>query len=112
MANVSFIIEDIIRDAIQKFDGKYEYQIDNNFRKLLSLGELIDRLSIVNIKIFELQNEALESKDENFKAQAMDEDMKLALERSRLKICIDEKVLAYIAGFDKFNPETKNYKGI
>jgi hypothetical protein len=110
--NLSTIIENIIEDAIVKFNGNCLPQEEDSFRELLSLGELIDRLTIVNIKNFEFQDQVLESKDAKFKAEGVDLIFKLALERSRLKTCIDKKLLAYLVGKDIFNPELKHYKGI
>lgn len=107
-------INEIIEMAIAKYDGSYE--LGNNFEELISFGEIVDRLSIVNFKLFTLKDEVMKrTNDDNFRSWASVEDVRLVKERSRLKKCIDEKVLAMIARVlagDKtggFNPEVKKY---
>lgn len=64
---------------------------------LVGIGELIDRLSIVNQKLYELKNDVMKSQDnKDFLAEAAIKDVKLVLERSRLKNAIDNKI-DYIA---------------
>ena len=78
--------------------------------ELLSMGELIDRLTIVNCKMYTLKNEVVKnSTDYDFCVKAALEDIKLVTERARLKKCIDEKLIYYIKNSDSFNPETKLY---
>jgi len=107
-------INQIIENAIKNYDGSYE--LNNSFEELLSLGEIVDRLSIVNFKLFTLKDEVMRRTGDNeFLSWASVEDVKLVKERSRLKKCIDEKTLAMIARVidgDKtggFNPEVKKY---
>ena len=107
-------INDIILKAIENYDGSYE--LGNNFEELISFGEIVDRLSIVNFKLFVLKDEVMKrSGDNEFRSWASVEDVKLVKERSRLKKCIDEKLLAMIerviAGDETggFNPEVKKY---
>lgn len=107
-------INEFIENAIKNYDGSYS--LDNSFEELLSLGEIVDRLSIVNFKLFTLKDEVMRrTKDNKFLSWASVEDVKLVKERSRLKKCIDEKILAMInrvLSGDKtagFNPEVKKY---
>jgi hypothetical protein len=107
-------INEIIVKAIENYDGSY--QLDNSFEELISFGEIVDRLSIVNFKLFVLKDEVMKRPDDKkFKAWASVEDVKLVKERSRLKKCIDEKLLAIIkrviTGDETggFNPEVKKY---
>ena len=46
------LVDNIIKEAIQKYDGSYT--LNNPFEEMLSFGELVDRLSIVNFKLFTL----------------------------------------------------------
>jgi len=111
---ISDAIDKTIKDAILYYDG--DVSCSCSFSKLLSFGELVDRLSIVNFKLFTLKNKViLESDNVEFKAWAATEDVKLVEERSRLKKCIDEKLIHIINRLSDddasggFNPEVKNY---
>jgi len=115
MFSLSDLIDLKIEDAIRKYDNSYELK-DNSFEQLLSLGELVDRLSIVNFKLYKLKDEVmLRAEDEKFKSWASVEDVKLVRERARLKKCIDEKVLSIISRVKNgdstggFNAEVKKY---
>lgn len=100
-------IDTAICNAIVTYDGSYK--LDNPFEGLLSMGELVDRLSIVNFKLYTLKNKVMQSEDPEFKAWAAEEDVRLVEERARLKRCIDEKMVAMIAG-STFNAESKLYE--
>jgi hypothetical protein len=107
-------INDIILKAIENYDGSYE--LGNSFEELISFGEIVDRLSIVNFKLFVLKDEVMKRPGDNaFRSWASVEDVKLVKERSRLKKCIDEKLLAMIKRViigdetGGFNPEVKKY---
>jgi hypothetical protein len=110
---LSNIIDDIINSAIEEYDNSYA--LDNPFEELLSMGELVDRLSIVNFKLFKLKDEVMLNLDkEEFKSWASVEDVKLVRERARLKRCIDEKLKTVISkiiqtGDSGFNAEVKKY---
>ena len=108
------LVDEIIKDALRAYDGSYA--LDNPFEEMLSFGELVDRLSIVNFKLFTLKDEVMKRPGDNdFKSWASVEDVKLVKERSRLKRCIDEKLVVMIKriteGDDSggFNPEVKKY---
>lgn len=114
MKNFSENIDNIIHEAIDNYDGSY--QCDNSFEKLLSMGELVDRLSIVNFKLFTLKDRVMDNRDDvEFCSWASVEDVRLVEERARLKRCIDEKLLFIIArkinnSVDgEFNAESKKY---
>jgi hypothetical protein len=114
MQSISEHIEKTIESSVENFDGSYN--LDNPFEKLLSFGELVDRLSIVNFKLYTLKNEVMRREDDKeFRAWASVEDVKLVEERARLKKCIDEKLISMIAKYksgDKnagFNSEVKKY---
>ena len=47
------LVDNIIKAAVESYDGSYS--LDNPFEGLLSFGELVDRLSIVNFKLFTLR---------------------------------------------------------
>jgi len=112
--NISDLIDDVILTSIKKYDNSYE--LNNPFEELISMGELIDRLSIVNFKLYKLKDEVMNRpEDEKFKSWASIEDVKLVKERSRLKKCIDEKLIYTINRINNgdktggFNPEVKKY---
>ena len=106
---ISESVDKTIIEAVKNFDGSYELG-ESCFRDLLSMGELIDRLSIVNFKLYTLKNEVMKRPDdEKFRAWASVEDVRLVEERARLKKCIDEKMIEYVTQKARFNPETKSY---
>ncbi len=87
-------VEESVDCAVQSYDGSY-----NNTEPLLelvSMGELVDRLSIVNFKLYTLKDKVMESEDETFRSWASVEDVKLVMERSRLKKAIDSKLVYMI----------------
>lgn len=116
---ISESIEKIIDSSIEKykkFSGIEQYKLDNCFEQLISIGELIDRLSIVNFKLYKLKDEVMNKiHDIKFTSWAAEEDIKLVIERSRLKKCIDEKFFNICTRAinndmqNKFNPEVKKY---
>lgn len=115
MGSLSEIIDSIIENSIKEYDNSYNLP-ENSFEKLLSMGELVDRLSIVNFKLYKLKDEVMDRQDDDeFKSWASVEDVKLVRERARLKKCIDEKLIGIISrinGGDEsggFNPEVKKY---
>ena len=106
-------IERAILESIKKYDGSLELSDSisgNAFEELISMGELVDRLSIVNFN--EVMNRP---NDEEFRAWASVEDVRLVEERARLKKCIDFKTIGMFRKYqsgDKeagFNPEVKKY---
>ena len=107
-------IEKIIKLSIENFDDNFELN-GSAFEELISMGELIDRLSIVNFKLFRLKDEVMNNDDKEFKAWASVEDVKLVKERARLKKCIDLKLLNMISRVIQgdetggFVPEVKKY---
>ena len=120
MKNASENIEEIIKSSVENFDGSYE--LGNPFEDLLSFGELVDRLSIVNFKLYTLKDEVMLIPEEGYNREQQDfnswasvEDVRLVKERARLKKCIDEKLVAMIAKYQKgdknagFNSEVKKY---
>lgn len=114
--NLSDQVDEIINHAVEKFDGTCHLE-ENPFEKLVSMGELVDRLTIVNLKLFTLKSRVNgENKNEaSYLQWAAIEDVKLVEERARLKRCLDEKLNTTIARHlsgDKsggFNPEVKMY---
>jgi dienelactone hydrolase len=114
-------IESIVKRLVQT--GASQYAPKSAFEELISFGELIDRLSIVNIKLYLLKDEVEKRKNDKdeetakFLAWQAVEDIRLVMERARLKRAIDEKMLGIVgrvvAGQTTggFNPETKKYGG-
>ena len=115
MEKLSDLIDGKIKEAISNYDNSYELG-NNSFEELISMGELVDRLSIVNFKLYKLKDEVMLRQDDDvFRAWASVEDVKLVMERARLKKCIDEKLLRIISRVETgdlsggFNPEVKKY---
>tara|TARA_R110002110_G_scaffold207817_2_gene419987 strand:- start:4393 stop:4743 length:351 start_codon:yes stop_codon:yes gene_type:complete len=111
---ISENIESTILNSIDNYDQSYT--LGNPFEELMSMGELVDRLAIVNFKLYKLKDEVmLRPTDEEFKSWASVEDVKLVMERARLKKCIDEKVISMFTRYKSgdsnagFNPEVKKY---
>lgn len=112
---LSELIDEQIVSSIESYDNSYELG-ENPFEELLSMGELVDRLSIINFKLYKLKDEVIDRpNDEEFKSWASVEDVKLVKERARLKKCIDQKLISMINKINKgdeaagFNPEVKKY---
>lgn len=115
MEKLSELIDLTILESIKKYDNSYALG-ENSFEELISMGELVDRLSIVNFKLFKLKDEVMNRQDDEvFKSWASVEDVKLVMERARLKRCIDEKLISIINRINNgnntggFNPEVKKY---
>jgi len=111
---LSDIVDTLINRAVAAYNGSVT--LDNPFEELLSMGELVDRLSIVNFKLYTLKDQVMQRGDDvEFKSWASVEDVKLVKERARLKRCIDEKLLAVASrvragdATGGFNPEVKKY---
>jgi hypothetical protein len=112
-------IESAILNAIQEYDGSFELSdsiSENSFETLISMGELVDRLSIVNFKLYKLKDEVMNRPDDqDFRAWASVEDVRLVEERARLKKCIDVKTIGMFRKYQSgdqeagFNPEVKKY---
>jgi hypothetical protein len=112
---LSGLIDNQIQQSIKNYDNSYKLG-ENSFEELISMGELVDRLSIINFKLYKLKDEVMDRQnDESFKSWASVEDVKLVMERSRLKRCIDEKIISTIHRVFNgninggFNPEVKKY---
>ena len=112
-------IESAILNAIQEYDGSFELSdsiSESSFETLISMGELVDRLSIVNFKLYKLKDEVMNRPDDqDFRAWASVEDVRLVEERARLKKCIDVKTIGMFRKYQSgdqeagFNPEVKKY---
>lgn len=84
-------------------DTRIEIALNSNEKQfgplddLIGIGELVDRLSIVNQKLYELKNDVMKNQSNTeFLAKAAVKDVELVLERARLKRAIDIKI-DYIA---------------
>ena len=110
-AKISDAIDGIIEDAVDRVTDKVT--LDDPFEKLLSFGELVDRLSIVNFKLYMLKDKVMDNEDKDFRSWAAEYDVVLVEERARLKRCIDTKLMTMIKraadDSDSFNPEIKRY---
>ena len=128
----SDVLDCLVDLSVKEFDNNPGPLTHTVFADLISMGELVDRLSIVNIKLFNLKNEVMQRQNEMdwlnaeravktalglpsedvlvwFKEAAV-YDVRLCEERSRIKSCIDKKLLAMIDGGKEHNEEYKSYK--
>jgi hypothetical protein len=106
-------IDQKVSEVVQRYsdhiEDPYLPTVSNPYETLLSMGELVDRLTIVNIKLYDLKNEVMKRKDDkDFLAVAALKDVALVEERSRLKRCIDEKIISMVCK-PSYNPEIKSY---
>jgi len=116
---VSSDIDETIMKAISSYDQSCELGdsiTESPLDKLISMGELVDRLSIVNFKLYKLKDEVMNKPDDkDFRAWASVEDVRLVEERARLKKCIDFKIIGMFRKYQSgdqeagFNPEVKKY---
>lgn len=61
---------------------------------LMSIGELVDRLTIVNLKLFKLKDYQSNSDDGAGLARSAKSDVALCKERSNIKSAINEKIFS------------------
>jgi hypothetical protein len=70
MKNLNDIIDSIIDNSIKNYDGSYELNStlstspNCHFEELISMGELVDRLSIVNFKLYRLKDEVMNKQND------------------------------------------------
>ena len=110
---LSDLFDKVIREEVEDSQCSLGAEI-NEFEELLSMGELADRLTIVNIKLYKLKDDVMDSEDSEFKSWAAEQDVYLVRERARLKRCIDEKLKSEVkriieTGESNYNPEVKKY---
>ena len=111
------VLNNIIEDRVKHFRQLRSIKLNDNnneFEKLFSLGELVDRLTIVNIKLFNLKDDVMKNQDSKFRAWAAEHDVHLVSERAKLKRCIDQKVQKEVdriitTGKSSYNKEIKKY---
>ena len=94
--NLSDMIDHQVVETISSYKKDWWETSIGHFEQLISLGELIDRLTIINLKLYELKNQVANASDTNFLAEAATKDIYLVEERARLKKCIDLKIAALI----------------
>lgn len=108
------IIDNTIADYVSR-NMDTDLELESSFEKLIGMGEIVDRLSIVNIKLFKLKDAQKMSQDERHLAWLAVQDVKLVEERARLKKCIDEKTLTIMTRVKSgdvaggINDEVKTY---
>lgn len=117
MLNIADCLEEIVVDAVRRELKTPDRMIqDNPALELLSLGEIADRLAIVNTKLYDLKNEVMRRRhDTEFLAWQAREDVRLVEERARLKRTLSQKFedeikRAIETGKTSHNPETKRYE--
>ena len=110
---LSDLMNQVVSNSVEYWEFA-DYKESNEFEELLSLGELTDRLTIVNIKLYKLKDDVMLSEDPTFKSWAAEQDVYLVMDRARLKRCIDKKLKAEVdrvltTGKSGYNPEVKKY---
>ncbi len=113
--NLGSEIDKRIRATVKSFDPRRKVDY-HAIESLVSVGDLIDKLSIVNCKLYTLKNQVAQNKSNTELCAALAaEDVFLCEERSRLRRAIDEKIIAIchrvVSGDTTggFNPEIKRY---
>jgi hypothetical protein len=86
------VIESVVREHFQTTDVDLWFQPSAAIQ-LMTLGELIDRLTIVNLKLFKLKDLQAASTAGVSLALSAKADVSLCKERSNLKAAINEKLL-------------------
>lgn len=95
-------MSDYIQQAVEScLDDIYRlgYDTPAAIDELITFGELVDRLAITNIKLYNLKDQVVNSSDDFEKARLADKDVVLCKERSLLKKAIDDKIIQYIHDF-------------
>lgn len=82
--------------------------IPSSIEQIVSVGELIDKLAIVNIKLYDVKSRQSESENPEFLAKLVKQDISLCKERSQLKNAISRKVLTMLNSGDIVE-EVKTY---
>jgi hypothetical protein len=90
------LFSDAVSLAIEQALSARDHPDLGCFEAVLGMGELIDRLTIVNIKLYELKDKVMQSEDQKFKAWAAERDVELCRLRALLKKCIDLKLIGMI----------------
>lgn len=85
-------IDERIREFFATTDVDFWFEPSHTLR-LLTIGELVDRLTIVNIKLFKLKDYQQSSNDGVGLARSAKADVELCRERSNIKNAITEKIL-------------------
>jgi hypothetical protein len=85
-------VESVLREHFLTTDVDLWFQPSASLR-LLTLGELVDRLTIVNLKLFKLKDMQATSTTGVSLALSAKADVSLCKERSNLKAAINEKIL-------------------
>jgi ribosomal protein L33 len=101
-------IQKIIEEVLLDYSN---IDIKNNiFEEILTFGELVDRLTITNIKLYNLKNDVMRSTDEKFKSDSCITDVRLVEERSKLKSAITSKLMYCIKKVINNKPELVEVK--
>lgn len=91
-------LEQIAEDWFNKLEvNLYMSPSDNAALKLLSIGELVDRLAIVNIKLYKLKDFQVASQNITDLSLSAKKDVELVKERANLKAAITQKAEDTIA---------------
>jgi len=108
--SVANAVDLAIDKAIERYDGSWDFEEPSPIDDLISCSELIDRLSIINFKLYNLKNAVMQNQGNRaFLARAAVIDVHLCEERSRLKNAINHKLEQVVAGRTAANAEQKDY---
>jgi hypothetical protein len=113
MKSMNDYINKRIQDVVASWNPSDE---PSEISKLISFGELVDKLAICNLKLFKLKDLQAELKPEDASIVAMryiKQDITLCKERSQIKRAIDQKlreiIKSQLSGKDDFVAEEKLY---
>lgn len=85
------VLDNEVQTVLEK--GDHRKVQDSAIEKLVTIGELVDRLTIVNKRLWELKDAVANSNDDLFKSEAAQKDIDLVLERSIVKAAITDKIV-------------------
>ena len=106
-ADVASSIDSLIQEICDEKKDPLDYQLLGEFEELITFGELVDRLCIVNIKLFkikDIQANPLTSKE--MLADSAKKDVALCAERNRIKNALTAKLEA--VAYRGFNQQRIN----
>ena len=109
------LISQIINNQIEQVLENPQNTFGNSVSKLISFGELVDKLTICNNKLFKVKDQQADLKEEesDLAIELVRKDIALCKERSQIKRAIDFKlreiIKSLISDQDEFVAEEKLY---
>jgi len=112
MKSMSDYVNKRITDIVSSWSPTDE---PSEISKLISFGELVDKLSICNLKLFKIKDlqASIDARESGMAIAYIKQDIALCKERSQIKRAIDQKlreiIKSQLSGTDDFVAEEKLY---